>query len=103
MATRPTIGQIDRLLDDVQLTRVDLHGDVQSVRANVLRLRHIAREVYEELMEIERDLAGPDDHHPGGEMFTRVAEVRESPAIRRNRSWNGTFRRKSDARHLEAA
>jgi hypothetical protein len=107
MATNSTIGQVDRLLDDVQLTRVDLHGDVQSVRANVLRLRHIAYEVYQEMMEIEQDLAGPDDHSPGGPLFQQVADVRSSRAVRKARTWDGRFRRKSDSRdddrHLEVA
>jgi hypothetical protein len=102
MATNSTIGQVDRLLDDVQLTRVDLHGDVQSIRANVLRLRHIARETYEELMALEDALAGADEQSPGGDLFQRVADIRSHKAVRKNRSWDGSMRRRSD-RHLEAA
>lgn len=108
MATNPKIGQVDRLIDDAQLTRVELHGKVQNVRTLVLRIRHMERDLYEELMDIERELAGADEQSEGGELFTNLADLRSHRAIRKARPWDGkTFRRKSDregrGRHLEAA
>lgn len=107
MATNPKIGQVDRLIDDAQLSRVELHGMVQKVRADVLRIRHMAREAYEELMDIERELSGADEQSEGGALFTNLADLRSHRAIRKSRPWDGkTFRRKSDRRpggHLEVA
>jgi hypothetical protein len=103
MATNSTIGQVDRLLDEVQLTREDLRGQVQSCRTLVLRVRHMERELYDELMAIEAELAGPDDENPGGGLFHKVSDVRSHRAIRKAQPWDGkTFRRKAD-RHLRAA
>jgi hypothetical protein len=107
MATNPRIGQVDRLLDDIQLSRVDLHGRVQKARAEVLRLRHFAREAYDELMDLERELAGPDEQSPGGDIFQKVSDLRSHRAIRKAQTWDGKPRRKSDnhggERHLEVA
>jgi hypothetical protein len=107
MATNPRIGQVDHLLDDIQLGRVELHGRVQKVRADVLRIRHMAREAYEELMDLERELAGPDEQYPGGEMFQKVSDLRSHRAIRKAQPWDGKPRRKGDRhggqRHLEVA
>ena len=105
MATNPRIGQVDRLLDDVQLTREELHGQVQSARTLVLRLRHMSRELYDELLDIERELAGADEQSTGGELFQKVSDLRAHRAIRKARPWDGKYRRKSDrssGRHLEA-
>ena len=107
MATNSKIGQVDRLLDDAQMTRVELHGKVQKARADVLRLRHMAREAYEELLDLEHELAGPDEQSQGGELFTTLVDLRSHRAIRKASAWDGrTFRRKSDRRpggHLEVA
>lgn len=107
MATNPRIGQVDDLLDDVQLAREDLHGKVQSARTLVLRIRHMSRDLCEELLDIERELSGASDTTPeGGEMFRKVADIRSHKSIRRRTKWDGkTFRRKADregGRHLEA-
>jgi hypothetical protein len=104
MATNPRTSQVDNLLDDVQLTRVELHGKVQNARTLVLRIRHMERELYDELMDIERELSGADDQSPGGELFQKVVDLRSHKSIRRRTKWDGTPRRKSDreGRHLEA-
>jgi hypothetical protein len=107
MATNPRIGQVDHLLDDIQMGRVELHGRVQKVRADVLRIRHMAREAYEELLDIEAELAGADDQSPGGTIFKAAADLRSHRAVRKARDWDGRPRRKSDnhggERHLEVA
>lgn len=103
MATNPRVGQVDSLLDDIQLSREELHGRVLKVRTDVLRIRHMAREAYDELMDIERELSGADEQSQGGELFQKVVDLRAHKSIRRRSKWDDkTFRRKSDGRHLEA-
>lgn len=111
MATNPRIEQVDHLLDNAQLARVELHGKVQSVRTLVLRIRHMERDLYEELMDIERELAGPDEQGGGGELSQSLVDLRSHRAVRKAKPWDGRERRRAkvwageerQARHLEVA
>ncbi len=108
MATHSRIGQVYHLLDEAQLAREDLHGQVQSARTLVLRLRHMSRELYDELLDIERELAGPDEQHEGGTLFTGLSDLRNHKAIRKAKPWDGSDRRRTkkwtgeERRHLRA-
>lgn len=111
MATNPRIGQVDHLLDNAQLARLELHGRVQKLRSDVLRIRHMARAMYDEAMDIERELAGPGEQGGGGELSQTLVDLRSHRAVRKAKPWDGRERRRAkvwageerQARHLEVA
>lgn len=101
MATNARIGQVDHLLDDVQLAREDALARATAVLDKMYRARVFMRDAYEEQKALVEELAGPDEVREGGELFHKVADLRSHRAIRKAQPWDGkTDRRRK--RHLEA-